>query len=95
MKFEYEIITKCNIKVGQKLYGIIECSTRTYDGIYEIIVDEIDYDGYRVIFKIEQPCQYVQCSFYNMDKYVFETKEKAENEYNSDNFNFGEGLYEY
>lgn len=95
MKFEYEVITKCNIEVGQKLYGIIGASTRTYNGVDEIIVDEIDYNKEIVVFSIEQPCQFVECSFYNMSRYVFETKEEANNMYCSNDFNFGEGLWEY
>ena len=62
MNFIYEI--KSNIEVGQKLYGIIEGSTYTYDGVYEIIVNEIDYNRKIVVFDIDQPCKQVACDFY-------------------------------
>ena len=42
MNFVYE--TKSNIEVGEKLYGIVEGSIYTYDGVYEIVVNEIDYN---------------------------------------------------
>ena len=91
MKFEYKKET--NLKIGQKLYGIIECSIYTYDGVYPITVYEIDYNNEEIIFEVEQPCKYVACRFYEMEKLVFESEEeakKAESE-----LDFGEGLYSY
>ena len=75
MNFIYEI--KSNIEVGQKLYGIVEGSIYTCDGVYEIIVNEIDYNRKIVIFDIEQPCKQVACDFHEMEHYVFETEDDA------------------
>ena len=68
---------KSNIEVGQKLYGIIEGSIYTYDGVYEIVVNEIDYNRKIVVFDIDQPCKQVACDFYEMEHYVFETEDEA------------------
>ena len=91
MEFKYKKET--NLKRGQKLYGIIAVSTRTYDGVYPIIVDRIDYNNEEVIFEIDQPCGYVSCSFSEMNDYVFESE--AEAQAKMDNLEFGAGLYEY
>ena len=91
MEFKYKKET--NLKSGQKLYGIIAVSTRTYDGIYPIVVDDIDYNNEEVIFKIDQPCGYVSCSFREMSDYVFESEAEAKSKMH--NLGFGAGLYEY
>lgn len=91
MEFKYKKET--NIEVGQKLYGIIAVSTCTYDGVYPIIVDRIDYNNEEVIFKIDQPCGYVTCSFMGMEDFVFESEAEAKNEMS--NLEFGAGLYKY
>lgn len=88
MKFEFE--KKTNIRIGQTLYGIVEVSIYTYDGVYPIMVRDIDYNNEKVIFSIDQPCQYVSCSFKEMTDFVFETKEEAEHKMRS--LEFGEGL---
>ena len=75
MNFVYEI--KSNIEVGEKLYGIVEGSIYTYDGVYEIVVNEIDYNRKIVVFDIDQPCKQVACDFYEMEHYVFETEDDA------------------
>ena len=75
MNFVYEI--KSNIEVGEKLYGIVEGSIYTYDGVYEIVVNEIDYNRKIVVFDIDQPCKQVACDFYEMEHYVFETEDEA------------------
>lgn len=93
MKFEYE--KKANINVGQKLYGIVEVSIYTYDGVQPIIVEEIDYTKDEVIFKVDQPCRYVSCYFSEMEDFVFESKEEAENKMNSLEFGVGLRMYEY
>lgn len=82
-----------NIEIGQTLYGIIAVSTRTYDGVYPIVVDRIDWNNEEVVFRIDQPCQYVSASFCEMQYYVFESEEHAN--IASDTIEFGEGLYEY
>lgn len=90
MKFTYK--KESNIKIGQVLYGIVEVSTRTYDGVYEVTVYGIDWNNEIVIFTIDQPCGYVECSFYDMNTCVFETREEAiEAEKNIDYFG-GSGL---
>jgi hypothetical protein len=91
MNFIYS--KEINIEIGQTLYGIIAFSTRTYDGVYPIVVDWIDWNNEEIVFKIDQPCQYVSASFYKMQRYVFESEEKAN--IASDTIEFGEGLYEY
>lgn len=68
---------KTNIEVGQKLYGIVEGSIYTWEGVYEITVDEIDYNRKLVVFNIDQPCGKVACDFNEMKLYVFETAEEA------------------
>ena len=75
MNFVYE--TKSNIEVGEKLYGIVEGSIYTYDGVYEIVVNEIDYNRKIVVFDIDQPYKQVACDFYEMEHYVFETEDEA------------------
>lgn len=92
MDFKYNI--KCNIKEGQKLYGIIANSICTYGGVYEIIVDEILYDKQIVVFDIDQPCGQVMSSFKMMKKYVFETEEEANNVYKTMQYT-QDGLLEY
>ena len=91
MNFTYKV--ECNISIGQKLYGIIAVSRYTYDGVYPIIVNAIDYNNECVIFRVDQPCGYVFCSFDEMKEYVFETWEEAENAI--DNIEFGAGLQSY
>ena len=93
MKFEYK--KEANIEVGQKLFGIVEVSIYTYDGVQPIIVDEIDYNAGEVIFKVDQPCGYVSCSFSEMEDFVFESKEEAENKMNCLEFGVGLRMYEY
>ena len=82
-----------NIEIGQALYGIIACSSRTYHGVYPIVVDWIDWNNEEIVFTIDQPCRYVSASFYEMQHYVFESEAHAN--IASDNIDFGEGLYEY
>lgn len=88
MKFEYK--KEINVSVGQMLYGIIEVSSYTYDGVYPITVTRINWNEETVVFKIEQPCAYVECPFYQMDKYVFESEKEAEEQYKT--LDFGVGL---
>ena len=89
MKFEYKKET--NIKEGQKLFGIVAVSIYTYDGVYPVTVYDIDYNEENVIFKVDQPCGYVSCSFRDMEYYVFESEEEAENMQSG--LEFGDGLY--
>lgn len=92
MNFVYEVVT--NIEVGQILYGIIGCSTRTYQGVYPIEVYKIDANNSEVIFTIEQPCGFVSCSFSDMSRFVFETEEEAERKCNEFEY-YMEGLFDY
>jgi hypothetical protein len=91
MKFEYKKET--NLKIGQKMYGIIDVSIYTYDGVHPITVYEIDYNNDEVIFEVDQPCRYVACRFCEMEDFVFESKEEAENA--ESKLDFGVGLYAY
>lgn len=91
MNFSYK--KECSVKVGQKLYGIIAVSLYTYDGVYPVIVDEIDYTNEEIIFKVDQPCLYVSCDFREMEYYVFENEVEAKNKMH--NLDFGEGLQAY
>lgn len=91
MNFVCEI--KTNIKVGQKLYGIVEGSMYTCEGVYELTVDEIDYNSKIVVFDIDQPCGKVACEFYEMEEYVFETEEEANEA--SKNVRWEKGLRDY
>ena len=76
MRFTYT--KECNIECGQKLYGIVVCSTHTYEGVTEMTVDHIDYENEIVVFAVDQPCEYVYCEFDEMDDYVFETESEAQ-----------------
>lgn len=91
MNFVCEI--KSNIEVGQKLYGIVEGSIYTYDGVYEIIVNEIDYNRKIVIFDIDQPCKQVACDFDEMKDYVFESEDEANTAF--ENMEYTNGLRDY
>lgn len=94
MDFKYK--AESNIEVGQKLYGIIVCSSSTYEGVYEITVDAIYFDNVgEVIFDIDQPCGQVRASFSDMSRFVFETKAEAEKQLETVNVFNGEGLYSY
>lgn len=91
MNFVCEI--KTNIEVGQKLYGIVEGSIYTWEGVYEITVSEIDYNRKVVIFDIDQPCGRVACDFDKMEEYVFETEKEANEA--SKNVRWENGLRDY
>lgn len=91
MNFVCEI--KSNIEVGQKLYGVVEGSIYTYDGVYEIIVNEIDYNRKIVVFDIDQPCKQVACDFDEMEDYVFESKDEANTAF--ENMEWTNGLRDY
>ena len=82
-----------NMVVGQKLYGIVEGSVYTYDGVYEIVVSEIDYNRKIIIFDINQPCGQVACEFSEIEKYVFETKNEADAAFY--NIEWADGLRDY
>lgn len=84
---------KTNIEVGQKLYGIVEGSIYTWEGVYEITVSEIDYNRKVVVFDIDQPCGRVACEFYEMKDYVFENEEEANEA--SKNVRWENGLRDY
>lgn len=91
MKLEFQ--KTINVNISDKFYGIIEASTRTYNGVYEIIVDKINWNEEYIVFDIEQPCQQVMVYFYDFDKYVFNTKEEANQMY--EKMYTVEGLTEY
>ena len=91
MKLTYNKET--NLEIEQKLYGIIAVSIYTYDGVHPVTVYEIDYNNEEVIFEVEQPCRYVSCTFREMEDYVFESKEEAEDA--ESKLDFGEGMYAY
>lgn len=48
MKLVYD--KQINIDIGQEFYGIIASSNSTYNGIYHIIVDDIDWNTEEIIF---------------------------------------------
>lgn len=91
MDFKYKKET--NIKVGQELYGIIAVSTTTNDGVYSVVVDEIDWNKELVIFRVNQSCDLVACEFDDMECFVFDTKKEAEIRHQS--LRFGEGMQSY
>lgn len=91
MEFTYKKET--NLKIGQRLYGIIGCSIYTQDGIHPIVVDYIDFNHEEVIFESEQPCRYMSCEFCDMKKFVFESREEAESA--KSKMEFGLGLHAY
>jgi hypothetical protein len=90
---EYIFKTKTNIKIEDRYFAIIACTSRTYNGVYEVIVDEIDWNNENVIFRIKQPCGYVSCSFCEMNRYIFKSEEEAKTV--EKELNFGEGLFDY
>ena len=79
-----------NIECGEEFYIIIGVDSYLTDGIEKAEVSEIDWNHSEVVFEIAQSCQYVSCSFYDMSKYVFKTKNEAEQAY--ENLPFGVGL---
>lgn len=91
MKLVYS--KEINIEIEQEFYGIIAVSNRTYDGIYPVKVDDIDQNTEEIIFKVDQPCQYVSCHFNEFDRYVFPSEKEAQ-EANQD-LEYGEGMYEW
>lgn len=82
-----------NIEVGQEFYGIIADSNRTYGGIYSIKVDDIDWNNEEIIFKVDQPCDYVSCYFIEFDMYVFNSIQEAEEAIKK--LDHREGLFEW
>ena len=92
MDFKYKVET--NIEAGQKLYGIIACTPSTNEGVYEITVAAVYFDdGGEIVFDIDQPCGQVSASFGDMSRFVFETKEDAEEQLEIVNVFHGDGLY--
>ena len=91
MNFTYT--KNCNIKEGDKLFGIIAVSIYTYDGIHPVTVHDIDYNEEEVIFEVDQPCRLVACTFEEMSELVWKTKEEAEKAKKL--MEFGIGLYPY
>lgn len=82
-----------NIGIGQEFYGIIGVSNRTYDGIYAITVYDIDWNTEEIIFKVDQPCQFVSCHFEEFDKYVFVSEQESQDAKQS--LDYGEGMFEW
>lgn len=91
MKFNYNIDT--NMTIGQVLYGIIEVSIYTYDGVFPIVINYIDYNNKKVIFEIDQPCGYVVCNFNEVEDFVFESENEANDKMRS--LDFGIGMCAY
>lgn len=91
MKLVYS--KEINIEIEQEFYGIIAVSNRTYDGIYPVKVDDIDWNTEEIIFKVDQPCQYVSCHFNEFDRYVFPSEKKAQEA--KQDLEYGEGMYEW
>ena len=91
MDFIYKKET--NVKIGQKLYGIIAMSLHTCNDVYPITIDYIDYNEDLIIFTIDQPCKFVCCNVEDMKQYVFESEEEAKNAI--DNLDSDEGIYVY
>lgn len=91
MNFTYK--KECNVEFDQKLYGIVAMSPYTCNGVYPIVVDNVDYNDELVIFTINQPCQFVCCDFDSMSAYVFESEEEAKNA--MDDLDADEGIYAY
>lgn len=89
MKFEYK--KECSLQIGQELYGIIEVSRYTKEGVFPIKVFDIDYNNERICFEVEQPCETVSCSFSEVENFVFESEEEAKNT----TLEFGVGLQAY
>lgn len=88
MKFTYT--KECNLTIGQKLFGIIPVTIYTYDGVYPITVKYINWNTEEIDFSIDQPCGTVSCSFHELDRYVFETREEAETKMST--LEFGDGM---
>lgn len=89
MKFTYR--KYINIKVGQKFYGIIAVSSRTYDGIYPVTVEHIDWNTNEIVFTVDQPCGEVYCAFREFNRYVFESEKEGQLAMKS--LRYGEGLH--
>ena len=91
MEFKYKV--ESNIEIGQTLYGIIATTMCTYGGVFPIVVDEIDYNEQEIIFKIDQPCKFVYCTFSQMNDLVFETENEANTKFTNTKFGYGEGMW--
>lgn len=91
---QLEIVKSINISEGDKLYGIIGSSIKTYEGVYEIKVETIDWNDECVIFTIEQPCSRVRANFDDFEYYIFKTKEEADNACKNIAIHY-EGIYAY
>lgn len=91
MKLVYS--KEINIEIGQEFYGIIAASNRTYDGIYPVKVDDIDWSTEEIVFRIDQPCQYVSCYFEEFNRYVFVSEREAQEA--KHDLDCGEGMYEW
>lgn len=91
MKLVYN--KQINIDIGQEFYGIIAGSRSTYNGIYHVKVDDIDWNEEEIIFSVDQPCEYVFCYFEEFDKYVFDSEKEARE--NLEELDIDEGMFEY
>lgn len=91
MKFEFK--KDCSLKEGQQLWGIVAVSIYTYDGVQPVTVHDIDYNEEEIIFKVDQPCGLVACTFEEITELVWKTKEEAEKAQTL--LEFGRGLYPY
>lgn len=91
MNFYFEKNT--NVEIDKKYYGIIASTIYTYDGVFEIIADDINWEREEVIFSIDQPCKFVSCGFEDVNKYVFKTEELANEAYK--NMESKEGLQQW
>lgn len=91
MKLVYD--KQINIDIGQEFYGIIASSNSTYNGIYHIIVDDIDWNTEEIIFSIAQPCRYVSCHLEEFIKYVFDSEKEARE--NLEELDIDEGMFKY
>lgn len=91
MKLVYN--KEINIEIGQEFYGIIGVSNRTYDDICPIVVYDIDWNTEEIIFKVDQPCQFVSCYFEEFNRYVFVSEQDAQDV--KQGLDYGEGMFEW
>lgn len=89
MKLVYK--KEINIETGQEFYGIIAVTSKTYDGVHSVKVDDVDWNNEEIIFEVDQPCRYVSCYFREFEKYVFDSEKEAEEAIRK--LDFGEGMF--
>lgn len=87
MKIQYK--KEINLNVGQEVYGIVGVSSHTYHGVRRLKVYYIDWNENSVGFLDVDTGILVSGHFYDLSRYIFETKEEAEKAYRDTDWGLG------